>query len=67
MDLKTATMEQHIQMYWGMDDANAMECEQTLITERDYCEHFGFNWAEWYQLRRELYTRTTEEGLFGNH
>ena len=67
MDLKTATMEQHILMYWGMDDANLMECEQTLITERDYCEHWGFNWGEWYQLRRELYTRTGEEPTFGNH
>lgn len=67
MDLNNATIEQHILMYWGMDDANEMECESTLKTERDYCEHFGFNWAEWYQLRRELYNRGNEEPIFGGH
>lgn len=67
MDLQSATIEQHIQMYWGMDDANEMECEATLKTEKEYCEQFGFNWAEWYQLRRELYNKEAEETLFGNH
>ena len=68
MDLKSATIEQHILLYWGMDDANEMECENTLITEREYCEQWGFNWAEWYQLRRELYNRgEDEETIFGNN
>lgn len=67
MNLKDLSMQEHILSYWGMDDANAMECEKTLITEKDYCEHFGFNWAEWYQLRRELYARDNNEPMFGNH
>jgi hypothetical protein len=44
-----------------------MECEQTLVTEKDYCETFNFNWAEWYIRRRELYNRGNEEPIFGNH
>ena len=43
-NLKDLTMDEHIQSYWGMDDANEMECEKTLITEKDYCETFNFNW-----------------------
>ncbi len=66
-NLQELTMDEHILSYWGMDDANAMECEQTLITEKDYCEHFKFNWAEWYIRRRELYNRGNEEPMFGNH
>jgi len=39
----------------------------TLITEKDYCETFKFNWAEWYMRRRELYDRGNEEPMFGGH
>ena len=55
MDLKSVTIEQHIQMYWGMDDANRMESEATLKTEKEYCEHWGFDWREWYELRKNIY------------
>jgi len=66
-NLKDFTMDEHILSYWGMDDANVMECEKTLITERDYCETFKFNWAEWYMRRRELYDIGNEEPMFGGH
>ena len=66
-NLKSHSMQEHILMYWGMDNANAMENEETITTEKDYCESFGFNWAEWYQLRRELYDRGDVESIFGNH
>ena len=66
-NLKDFTMDEHIQCYWGMDNANEMECEKTLITEKDYCETFNFNWGEWYIRRRELYNRENEEPIFGNH
>jgi hypothetical protein len=66
-NLKDLTMDEHILSYWGMDDANEMECEGTLITERDYCETFKFNWPEWYMRRRDLYDRGNEEPMFGGH
>jgi hypothetical protein len=66
-NLKHFTMDEPILSYWGMDDANEMECEKTLVTEKDYCETFKFNWAEWYIRRRELYNRENEEPMFGNH
>ena len=66
-NFKDFTMDEHILSYWGMDNVNEMECEKTLISEKDYCETFNFNSAEWYIRRKELYNRGNEEPIFGNH